>query len=85
MTHPTDLFTVINLAAGERPHLVVEALFAAVVLRRGWDRGEPSAMVALREQWHWHVHERLEQGAPAAEGPLAAAEDPTPPGSVPGA
>jgi hypothetical protein len=56
---PTDLFAVINLAVRERPNLVVEALFAAVVLHRGWDREEPAAIVALREGWHWHVHERI--------------------------
>lgn len=56
---PADLFTVINLAVREQPSLVVEALFAAVVLHRGWDEGEPAAIVALREQWHWHVYEQI--------------------------
>lgn len=56
---PVDLFAVINLAVRERPSIVVEALFAAVVLHRGWDREEPAAIVALREGWHWHVHERI--------------------------
>lgn len=59
LTQPADLFTAINLAARERPRLVVEALFAAVVLHRGWDEGEPAAIVALRERWHWHVHEQV--------------------------
>ena len=56
---PADLFTVINLAVREQPNIVVEALFAAVVLHRGWDEGEPAAIVALREQWHWHVYEQI--------------------------
>ncbi|MGO9488794.1 MAG: hypothetical protein ACLQBB_07180 [Solirubrobacteraceae bacterium] len=55
---PTDLYTVIHLAAAERPQLLVEALFAAVVLHRGWDQ-EPAEIVALREGWHWHVHEQV--------------------------
>jgi hypothetical protein len=59
LTQPVDLFTVINLAASERPSLVVEALFAAVVLHRGWDQEVPPAIVALRERWHWHVHEQI--------------------------
>lgn len=60
LTQPADLYAVIDLAAREHPNLVVEALFAAVVLHRGWDREVPPAMVALREGWHWHVHEQLE-------------------------
>ena len=56
---PADLFTVINLAVHEQPNIVVEALFAAVVLHRGWDEGEPAAIVALREQWHWHVYDQI--------------------------
>jgi hypothetical protein len=56
---PADLFTAMNLAVREQPNLVVEALFAAVVLHRGWDEGEPAAIVALREQWHWHVYEQI--------------------------
>jgi hypothetical protein len=56
---PADLFTVINLAVREQPNIVVEALFAAVILHRGWDKGEPAAIVALREQWHWHVYEQI--------------------------
>jgi hypothetical protein len=47
---------MIDLAAAERPALVVEALFAAVVLHRGPYDEEPRAIVELREQWHWHVH-----------------------------
>ena len=58
-TQPADLFAVINLAVRERPNIVVEALFAAVVLHRGWDEKVPAAFVALRERWHWHVHEQL--------------------------
>jgi hypothetical protein len=49
---PADLFAVITLAAREHPNIVVEALFAAVVLHRGWDEQEPAAIVALREAWH---------------------------------
>jgi hypothetical protein len=56
---PEDLFTVINLAVRERPNIVVEALFAAVVLHRNWHESEPAAIVALREAWHWHVHEQV--------------------------
>ncbi len=63
LVQPADLFTVINLAVRGHPQIVVEALFAAVVLHRGWDEEEPAAIVALREQWHWHVHEQL--GRPA--------------------
>jgi hypothetical protein len=58
-TQPADLFAVISLAVRERPNIVVEALFAAVVLHRGWDASEPAAIMALREQWHWHVHEQI--------------------------
>lgn len=56
---PVDLLAVINLAVREQPSLVVEALFAAVVLHRRWDQQEPSAMLALRERWHWHVYEQI--------------------------
>ena len=59
LTQPVDLLTVINLAVRERPNLVVEALFAAVVLHRGWDQEVPAAIVALREGWHWHVNEQI--------------------------
>jgi hypothetical protein len=59
VTHPSDLFAVINLAARDRPSLVVEALFAAVVIHRGWAKGEPASIVTLREQWIWHVHEQI--------------------------
>jgi tetrahydromethanopterin S-methyltransferase subunit H len=62
LAQPADLYAVIDLAAREHPNLVVEALFAAVVLHRGWDREVPSAMVALREGWHWHVHAQLKDG-----------------------
>jgi len=58
LIQPADLFTVINLAVREHPQIVVEALFAAVVLHRGWDEQEPAAIVALREGWHWHVYEQ---------------------------
>jgi len=60
---PADLLAVINLAIREQPALVVEALFAAVVLHRRWDQQEPTTMLALRERWHWHVYEHL----PASE------------------
>jgi hypothetical protein len=59
VVEPADLFTVINLAVREQPSLVVEALFAAVVLHRNWHQEEPAAIVALRERWHWHVHEQV--------------------------
>jgi hypothetical protein len=59
LTQPVDLFTVINLAVRERPNLVVEALFAALVLHRGGDQQAPDAIAALREGWHWHVHEEI--------------------------
>jgi len=59
LTQPVDLFTVINLAVREHPNIVVETLFATVVLHRGWDQEEPAAIVALREQWHWHVHQQI--------------------------
>jgi hypothetical protein len=64
LTQPADLFAVINLALTEHPNLVVEALFAAVVLHRGWNKEEPAAIIALREQWHWHLHEQLGTAAP---------------------
>src|SRR5271156_1139619 len=66
LKRPADLFAVITLAVGEHPNIVIEALFAAVVLHRGWDEQEPPAIVALREGWHWHVHEKL--GAAEREG-----------------
>lgn len=59
LVQPADLFTVINLAVREHPNIVVEALFAAVVLHRGWDEKAPAAIVALREAWHWHVYEQI--------------------------
>jgi hypothetical protein len=58
VAQPDDLFAVINLAIREHPNLVVAALFAAVVVHRGWDEREPAAIVALREQWDWRVHEQ---------------------------
>jgi hypothetical protein len=59
LTQPADLFAVINLAVREHPNIVVEALFAAVVLHRGWDEQEPPSIVALREGWHWYVHDQM--------------------------
>jgi tetrahydromethanopterin S-methyltransferase subunit H len=59
LTQPADLFAVITLAVREHPNIAVEALFAAVVLHRAWDEQEPAAIVALREAWHWHVHEQI--------------------------
>jgi len=59
VTQPADLFAVINLAVKDQPKLLVEALFAAVVIHRGWAKGEPPAIEALREQWIWHVHEQI--------------------------
>ncbi len=59
VTDPTDLFAVVNLAARDHPNLLVEAIFAAVVIHRGWAKGEPPAIEALREQWIWHVHEQI--------------------------
>jgi len=59
LTQPADLFAVINLAVRSYPNIVVEALFAAVVLHRGWSELEPAAIVALRERWHWHVYQQI--------------------------
>jgi hypothetical protein len=59
LIQPADLLALINLAVREHPNIVVEALFAAVVLHRGWDKEEPAAIIALRERWHWHLHEQL--------------------------
>lgn len=64
LIQPADLFAVINLAVREYPNIVVEALFAAVVLHRGWDKEEPTAIIALRERWHWHLHEQLGAAVP---------------------
>ncbi len=64
LTQPADLFAVINLALTEHPNLLVEALFAAVVLHRGWNNEEPAAIIALREQWHWHLYEQLGSATP---------------------
>jgi hypothetical protein len=60
MQQPADLFAVIDLAARQYPEILVEALFAAVIMHRRPDRQAPAAIVALREQWHWHVHDQLE-------------------------
>jgi hypothetical protein len=57
---PADLFTLLNVAVRERPSIVVEALFAAVVVHRGWTGAEPNAIAELREQWIWHVHQLIE-------------------------
>jgi hypothetical protein len=76
VSDPTELFTVINLAARERPDLFVEALFAAVVLYRGWDAAEPAAIVALREEWHWNVHQQIR--AAREEDDHEGATDPSP-------
>jgi hypothetical protein len=56
---PVELLAAINLAVREQPNIVVEALFAAVVLHRRWDQQEPTAMLELRERWHWHVYEQI--------------------------
>jgi hypothetical protein len=67
LREPADLYTLIALAVRQHPNIVVEALFAAVVLHRGWDQEEASEILALREQWHWHVHEQF--AARAGEDP----------------
>ena len=64
LTEPADLFAVINLAVRQHPNIFVEALFAAVILHRPWNTQEPAAIVALREQWHWHLHEQLGGATP---------------------
>jgi hypothetical protein len=69
---PADLYAVINLALRERPNILVQALFAAVIVHRGWsDDEEPPAIAALREAWIWHVHEQVsaERGAGRGPGP----------------
>ena len=60
VTDPTELLTVINLAARERPDLFADALFAAIVLYRGWGASQPTEIVRLRERWHWHVHQQVQ-------------------------
>jgi hypothetical protein len=50
LSDPGDLHTLITLAVRQHPNIVVEALFAAVVLHRGWDEEEPSEILELREQ-----------------------------------
>jgi hypothetical protein len=79
VTRPADLLAVLNLALRERPRLLVETLFAAVVVHRGWAKSEPRAIEELRDRWIWHVHERISaarrEGPPArGEGPLARGE-----------
>jgi len=59
-SEPADLFTVINLAVREHPNIVAEALFAAVVVHRGWTGAEPTAIAELRERWIWHIHELIQ-------------------------
>jgi len=74
LREPGDLYTLINLAVRQNPNIVVEALFAAVVLHRGWDQEEPSPILELREQWHWHMHEQFaarERENDSEEGDLA--------------
>lgn len=70
---PGDLFTVINLAVREHPNIVVEALFAAVVLHRNWHEHEPASILELREAWHWHVHEQVVAARAREEGQAAVA------------
>lgn len=64
LRQPADLFAVINLAVTEHPNIVVEALFAALVLHRGWNKEEPAEIIALRERWHWHLYEQLGSAMP---------------------
>jgi len=59
LIQPADLFAVINLAVREHPNIVVEALFAAVVLHWRWGEAKPAAIVALRERWYGHMHEQI--------------------------
>jgi len=68
VTDPVELLTVINLAARERPDLFAEALFAALVLYRGWDSAQTPSIASLREQWHWHVHEQIQSTDDNDEG-----------------
>lgn len=72
---PADLLAAINLAAREQPSLVVDALFAAVVVHRGWGEGTPEGIGSLREQWIWHVHAQLTRArAGAGEKPHPTSE-----------
>ena len=64
---PSDLLSVINLAVRERPELVVEALFATLVIYRGWDSAEPEAVAELRERWHMHIHQQPVEPLPREE------------------
>jgi hypothetical protein len=66
LSEPADLFAVVHLAVSEHPNIVIEALFAAVVLHRGWG-ATPAAMEALREQWHWHVHSQITEAQAHAQ------------------
>jgi hypothetical protein len=72
VNNPAELYAVLRLAVTEHPEIVVETLFAAVVAHRSWAPGEPSAIVALREQWVWHLHE-LMRTADGGEDPPGAA------------
>ena len=78
---PTDLLSVINLAVRERPELVVEALFATLVIYRGWDSAEPDAVAALRERWHKHIRRQV-PGPPESQEPDGGAKDLRPPSSA---
>jgi hypothetical protein len=68
-TDPAELFAVLRLAVAEHPTIVVEALFAAVVAHRSWAPGEPSAILALRERWIWHLHEMIRTADQGEEPP----------------
>ena len=56
---PVDLYAVLSLAARDRPRILVEALFAALVAHRGWEHGEPEGIADLRDSWVWHVHDQV--------------------------
>ena len=66
---PSDLLSVINLAVRERPELVVEALFATLVIYRGWDSAEPDAVAQLRERWHMHIHQQVPESIEPPDQP----------------
>lgn len=59
VSDPVDLLAVLNLAVREQPGLVVDALFAAVVVHRSWVEDGPDAIADLRERWIWHVNEEV--------------------------
>jgi hypothetical protein len=59
LREPGDLYTLIALAVRQHPNIVVEALFAAVVLLFFFKQKTAYEILALREQWHWHVHEQF--------------------------